>query len=403
MTYRTRQCFRFDSLSEVRNNISVNGVMVMRDINACYKIIFEAMSNDKALSNIAKQIYGYAKCGIAFMTVAGRIMAEAGFSEEKLHSFRFVEKSHMSWEDYELFFVKKEIGKCILYTQPVYDKKQITGYVLFSYSNKEDRIFVEELGNFLAQICSKYFAKVQEKYIYNQSIRRHIRSWMIMEDEKECEMIRVREGKYVAALFLKSENVISNLSSFLRENCGSSYVYENEEEIRLLFYKLTNGTADRLYKRMEEKQIRGCVSDPFSDRHLYRAKQHLLNQISQTGNIHPDGNIKRENEWFIPGVYSYAVPLIEEAGLTDYSVQRLIREDEEKNTDLYHTLKTYLLCENNITMAAKKLHIHRNTLVYRLKQIENCLGFDLNDNESSWDLLAFIMMYDMVQQKRGEK
>ena len=85
------------------------------------------------------------------------------------------------------------------------------------------------------------------------------------------------------------------------------------------------------------------------------------------------------------------------------SIQRLLEEDEEKHTGLYHTLKVYLICENNITLAAKKLHIHRNTLVYRLKQIEKCLEVDLNDTENSWDLLAFIMMHDMVRRKTGER
>ena len=87
----------------------------------------------------------------------------------------------------------------------------------------------------------------------------------------------------------------------------------------------------------------------------------------------------------------------------DYSIQRLLEEDEEKHTGLYHTLKVYLICENKITLAAKKLHIHRNTLVYRLKQIEKCLEVDLNDTENSWDLLAFIMMHDMVRRKTGER
>ena len=88
--------------------------------------------------------------------------------------------------------------------------------------------------------------------------------------------------------------------------------------------------------------------------------------------------------------------LIEKAGLRDYSVERLLLEDERNHTELYHTLKTYLLCENNVTAAAKRLHIHRNTLVYRLKQIKECIDVDMNDFEVSRELLAFIMMYDIA-------
>lgn len=373
----------------------------MYDMNACYKIIFKALAKDTALKNIAQQIYGYTKCGIAFVSGAGRLIAASGFSEEGDNSFSFVEKKHMSREDYELFFTKKKSGKFFLHTEPVYEKKQLTGYVLFSFQQAESQNFFEELGKYLAHVCARYYAKEQEKNIYSQSIRRHITAWTIMEDDAYIDRSEsIREGKYILALFMKNEDTMQDLSAFLRENCGSAYVYEEQQSVCVLFYKLTACSAERIYKKIEESQLDGCVSEVFSDWHLCRAKQHLLERIVMTDEAYQENGIKREKEWFVPGVCSYAAPLIEEAGLTDYSIQRLIQEDEDKNTDLYHTLKIYLLCENNITVAAKKLHIHRNTLVYRLKQIENCLDVDFNDNESSRDLLAFIMMYDMARQKQ---
>lgn len=72
----------------------------------------------------------------------------------------------------------------------------------------------------------------------------------------------------------------------------------------------------------------------FSDWHLCRAKQHLLARIIRSGKSVPgEQGIRQEKEWFIPGIYSYATPLIEEAGLMDYSIQRLLEEDEENIRD----------------------------------------------------------------------
>ena len=65
--------------------------------------------------------------------------------------------------------------------------------------------------------------------------------------------------------------------------------------------------------------------------------------------------VKREKDWYLQGIFSYTLPLIEEAGLSDYSILNLIKEDEKNHTELYDTLKMYLLCENNVTMAAEKL------------------------------------------------
>ena len=42
--------------------------------------------------------------------------------------------------------------------------------------------------------------------------------------------------------------------------------------------------------------------------------------------------------------------------------------------------------------------MNRNTLVYRLKQIRECIEADINDNETARELLAFMMMYDISRQ-----
>ena len=100
----------------------------------------------------------------------------------------------------------------------------------------------------------------------------------------------------------------------------------------------------------------------------------------------------------------YKVRVVKEAGLSDYRLLRLLQEDRENNTELYYTLKVYLLNENNVTMAADSLHIHRNTLVYRLKQIRECIEADINDNETARELLAFMMMYrDKMRKGRSKE
>ena len=49
----------------------------------------------------------------------------------------------------------------------------------------------------------------------------------------------------------------------------------------------------------------------------------------------------------------------------------------------------------NVSETSRQLYIHRNTLVYRLKQIKDCLELDINNNEISRELLAFMIMYDL--------
>lgn len=52
-----------------------------------------------------------------------------------------------------------------------------------------------------------------------------------------------------------------------------------------------------------------------------------------------------------------------------------------KRGEYFKTLQVYLDCQGNLSEAAQRLFIHRNTLRYRLKQIEQALGKKLDDPE----------------------
>lgn len=62
------------------------------------------------------------------------------------------------------------------------------------------------------------------------------------------------------------------------------------------------------------------------------------------------------------------------------------------------TLETFLNCELNVSQAAAKLHIHRNTLLYRLKQIVSTLRLDPRRFEDAV-LIYFFLIYHKLHQK----
>lgn len=54
-------------------------------------------------------------------------------------------------------------------------------------------------------------------------------------------------------------------------------------------------------------------------------------------------------------------------------------KQDEKNADLYNTLCAYVLCFFDSDATARNIHVHRNTVYYRLKKIEELAGVSLND------------------------
>lgn len=58
----------------------------------------------------------------------------------------------------------------------------------------------------------------------------------------------------------------------------------------------------------------------------------------------------------------------------------------EDSKELLKTLEGYLACGRNAKAAAQSLQVHRNTLLYRLRRIEERLGVDLDDPETLFAL-----------------
>ncbi len=71
-------------------------------------------------------------------------------------------------------------------------------------------------------------------------------------------------------------------------------------------------------------------------------------------------------------------------------IGKLLAYDAENNENLAETLETYLDNDRNIAISAQKMYLHRNTLKYRLKKIEEILLCNLSDVNTCFNLrLAF--------------
>src|SRR5699024_1066078 len=67
--------------------------------------------------------------------------------------------------------------------------------------------------------------------------------------------------------------------------------------------------------------------------------------------------------------------------LRDPRVSRLIEYDRTTSTDLVRSLLTYLEVFGDARAAAERLHIHPNTLRYRIRRAASISGLDLHDPE----------------------
>jgi purine catabolism regulator len=107
--------------------------------------------------------------------------------------------------------------------------------------------------------------------------------------------------------------------------------------------------------------------------------------------------------WFGPTNMEEAQALVER------TVQPLIEHDLEHHSALVHTLRVFLAHRRSWQQAARELHVHPQTVLYRVRRIEEINGRDLTETSDLAELWLGFEALDMLttpgerDQKRTNK
>ncbi|MCI9076797.1 MAG: PucR family transcriptional regulator [Dorea sp.] len=159
------------------------------------------------------------------------------------------------------------------------------------------------------------------------------------------------------------------------------YDYERSQDIDILFkqhtfeyYKKQNYEVgmsrefsdilqSKLYKKQAEKAITLGLADK-SESAVYKFQDYILKNI-----------------------YSCIDASLSIADYEHPAINILKKHDMKFKTEYYITLKEYICCLCSHSETINKLNIHRNTLRYRLQQIQNITGISLSDVDTCTKLL----------------
>lgn len=118
-----------------------------------------------------------------------------------------------------------------------------------------------------------------------------------------------------------------------------------------------------------------------------------INALKLGRNLHSNETIFSFNKDYI---YHTLTASLSEEQLREIYFEILgpLTTNEDYKIELCHTLLSYIDHHLNATQTAKALFIHRNTIQYRIEQIETILGVDLNNNDIIFQLrLAFYIKH----------
>lgn len=110
--------------------------------------------------------------------------------------------------------------------------------------------------------------------------------------------------------------------------------------------------------------------------------------------LNPEASIYFYSHYYI---YEMLEDYKKRYALGDMFVQklRLLENPAEDRYDNLSLLRNYLLTERSISVTAKIMHMHRNSVIYRLNKTQEILGLDLNDPDVRLRLLISFKILEL--------
>ena len=99
------------------------------------------------------------------------------------------------------------------------------------------------------------------------------------------------------------------------------------------------------------------------------------------------------------GIYKYLFNSGNHSEILEYcnnKLRRLEEYDHANGTFLINTLESYYMCGFNVGKTAEALYIHRNSLQYRLKKIEEIMDMSLDDSMEYLDIVNCILVKKLM-------
>lgn len=181
-------------------------------------------------------------------------------------------------------------------------------------------------------------------------------------------------------LLNESRRVVALLPVFMIE--GSENGHDSEQ---MIFTRL-----ERVHARMQQSRATNALLPLYSCGigrvakdlqgipHSLREAQQALEigrRLFGEGQIHSFARL---------GIYRLLFHLDGENELSEFyqeTLGPLIEHDQRNNGTLIETLEGFFRCNGNLSETARMMHLHRNSLLYRLDRIADILGRSLDDSE----------------------
>ncbi|MGI6579199.1 MAG: PucR family transcriptional regulator [Saccharofermentanales bacterium] len=205
---------------------------------------------------------------------------------------------------------------------------------------------------------------------------------------------------------------LSKLNNTISKNTGiKTFIFFYEDNLIVIFYNLNRNNQHELNNIISKIENIVNVSDMFIDniigKDLNIGLSKEYQRIERTGNAYQESLIAIEigrekdavmNEYIDLGIMKYLY------NDNNHKLNSIVEDtimpilDNKSNLqDLFYTLDVFFKNNENKVQTADELFIHRNTLHYRLNQIKELTGLDINIIPDKLSLYLGVTAYNLLK------
>ena len=244
-----------------------------------------------------------------------------------------------------------------------------------------------QLCQFLAENIRQAFLLKPHLAGDRSSLRRsllHIISGQPLSQEQRNVIIRYGDhGDLVCVAFRPAPDSrplpSGYVSSLIEEQFKDSLAFEYDSGIAAVI-PVEQGIGPQLASLLQKLRLICGVSHPFPDLHESAYAYYQASSALDTGTgIAPGGSIYRFEDYILPLLLRNATADIPARYFYIEGLSRLAAHDACAPVSYLDTLKNYLDSSMSIAETARKMNLHRSSLIDRLNRITQILDCDLTD------------------------
>lgn len=334
------------------------------------------------------------------------------------HSIQLITKQKEYKKDYyntePVILPKGELKYPRIISHIFVNHKPVGTIVIFEVHKKfknVDLYFAKMISDVLSLGMKKnsfalYSKGVIYEHLFHDLLNETISSSALYE-RIQLQNLNIQDDIYVIAIdiseFDKTYKTLqyfrSSLDEIIRD--GKSVIYENYIVIIIMRKSnayLSKMEINEINNFCEKKNLYAGICKCFHD--VSKLKfyfEQAVTSLRLNRKLRKTHKLSFYEEFTTDHMIDIAFKNIDLKQFCDENLLKLIEYDKSNNTTFASSLHEFLIHERNLAHTAKALHIHRNTLIYRINKIQEITNHDLENSSYRFNLLLSFKILSFLE------